>query len=268
MPPAAAPGGRATLPRLPTQPCILGATGGSGTRVFARILRDAGVFIGTHLAPSEDSLPFRDYFDRWTNAYIDNTKRWTRPAPELEQLLAGELPGILAEHGIDARGADTVWGWKAPRSIYFIPFWNRVFPDMRFIHVVRDGRDMAFSDNHNQVLRHSGGFLNPGEEQLRLPVRAMILWSRLNLAAAQFGENDLGNRYIRLRFEDLCREPVATAHRIHDFLGVGHGAPAPGVDAIVPPKSLGRWRNEDAALVAELSEVGREALRVLGYSAV
>ncbi len=245
-------------------PCIAGATGGSGTRIFARILRDAGIFIGTHLAPSEDALPFREFFDRWTNAYIDQTQRWQVPAQRLEALMTEELAILLSTHlaGLDRAS----WGWKAPRSIYLLPFWAHVFPEMRFLHIVRDGRDMAFSTNQNQVLRHSGALLDPGEERASLPVRAMILWSRINLMAARFGAEVLGQRhYLRLRFEDLCREPDNTALRIHDFLGVRSGNSSAIAKEIVVPESLGRWRREDGSLIAELENIGREALDVLGY---
>ena len=39
-------------------PYVIGATGGSGTRVTARIVRAAGVYIGTELNPYEDAVAF------------------------------------------------------------------------------------------------------------------------------------------------------------------------------------------------------------------
>ena len=49
---------------------------------------------------------------------------------------------------------DSKWGWKSPRSIYYLPYYKAVLGDaFRFIHVVRDGRDVALGDN--QMQHHS-----------------------------------------------------------------------------------------------------------------
>ncbi len=248
-------------------PCIIGATGGSGTRVFARIARAGGMYIGTKLAPSEDALPFREFFERWVNAFVDQTGRWEKPAPRLEELMAADLAAVLEEHCEGAGPRHAAWGWKAPRSIYLLPFWHRRFPEMRFLHVVRDGRDMAFSANQNQVLRHSGGLLQSGEEKAPLALRAMNLWRRVNLMAAAYGEAHLRERYLRVRFEDLCAEPAATVRRLYDFFGLAGDARRVAEAEVRPPESLGRWKQEKSDLAAEVERLGAEALRTFGYAA-
>jgi len=42
------------------------------------------------------------------------------------------------------------------------------------------------------------------------PERAMLLWGRVNVRAAEFGETHLLDNYLRVRFEDLCAKPVET----------------------------------------------------------
>jgi hypothetical protein len=53
-----------------SHPSIMGATGGSGTRVVARIARRTGLFIGANLNPAEDALEIAAYYDRWINPYF------------------------------------------------------------------------------------------------------------------------------------------------------------------------------------------------------
>lgn len=248
-------------------PCIIGATGGSGTRVVARIVRAGGMFIGSRLPDTEDALPFKDYFDRWVNAYMDQTARWTRSSPRLEALMAEELPGLLRQHSEGMKHGTSAWGWKAPRSIYLLPFWSRLFPGLRFLHVVRDGRDMAFSANQNQVQRHSCSLLDAGEEASSLPVRAMLLWSRLNLMAAEFGETRLGDRYLRVRFEDLCHQPQSIIRQIYGFLGLQGDVERIAAEEVKPPASLGSWRRQSPDVIAELERLGARALQRLGYIA-
>ena len=46
------------------------------------------------------------------------------------------------------------WGWKAPRSIYYLPLLLRVLKgNLRFIHVIRDGREISVADNQQQYVQ-------------------------------------------------------------------------------------------------------------------
>jgi hypothetical protein len=247
------------------EPCIIGATGGSGTRVVARIARGGGMFIGSHLAPSEDALPFRSYFDRWINAFMDQTACWEASAPRLENLMAEELPALLAEHRADARSDQDPWGWKAPRSIFLLPFWKRIFPGLRFLHVIRDGRDMAFSANQNQVLRHGGALLRPGEERLSVEVRSTLLWSRLNAMAADFGERCLGDAYLRIRYEDLCSDPEAVIGRLFIHFRLEGDIARIAAEEVRPPATIGRWKRQAAEVIDRVETAGEQALRKFGY---
>jgi hypothetical protein len=51
-------------------PLVIGAMGGSGTRVIAHIVRHAGYFMGTNLNISEDAMEFVAFYDRWINHFI------------------------------------------------------------------------------------------------------------------------------------------------------------------------------------------------------
>jgi hypothetical protein len=61
-----------------TAPLVIGATGGSGTRVVAAIVRRAGYFIGTNLNNSLDSMEFPTMYDRWINRF--QLRIWLRYA--------------------------------------------------------------------------------------------------------------------------------------------------------------------------------------------
>ena len=137
-----------------TPPSIMGATGGSGTRVVARIARRAGLFIGTNLNPAEDSLDIAEYYDRWINPYL-----WHAPGlgPDVQPEMRAELGPLLERHRAPAEGGR--WGWKEPRSIFLVSFLARSLPGLRLVHVVRDGRDVAFSKNQNQPRKHADAFL-------------------------------------------------------------------------------------------------------------
>lgn len=238
----------------------MGATGGSGTRVVARIVRRSGLFTGAELNESEDALKLGDYSDRWINTYLAH--RDGSLPHEVETGMLGDLWGILREHCAPIEDDPRPWGWKEPRSIYLLPFFHRHLGKLRFLHVVRDGRDMALSENQNQLRKHGDAAGIPAE--LPPAVRSIALWSWVNLDAKRYGEEQLRDRYLRIRFEDLCGSPVETAGRILDFVGL-EGDPSVAAEEVAAPPSLGRWRLESSRAVAELEGVGGEALAALGY---
>jgi hypothetical protein len=92
-------------------------------------------------------------------------------------------------------------------------------PGLRFLHFLRDGRDIAFSKNQNQLNWHGRAVLGDELEKARTATRSLALWNRVNLAAAEYGERHLGPRYLRVRFEDLCSDPRVTVESIFEFLG-------------------------------------------------
>lgn len=247
------------------RPLIIGATGGSGTRVLARIVRDGGFFLGTHLNDSEDAIDFGAFSDRWVTEYVRALKKQSEEA--LEAAMRRDLAEVLQTH-CSPRTLDrhpTFWGWKEPRSIYLLPFWQRVFPALKFLHLVRDGRDMALSQNQNQLAKHGRALLTWREQWLSRPARSMLLWSRINTMAADYCARHMAGRYLLVRFEDLCAEPWREVRRIFRFCELGEEAVEQAVREIEPPATLGRWRQEPLKRVLMLERLGAHALRRFGY---
>jgi Sulfotransferase family len=240
-------------------PIVIGATGGSGTRVVARIARVTGLFIGDDLNPAEDALDIAEFYDRWINPYFWHRHDW---GPDVEPEMRAELDALLERHRAPADGGR--WGWKEPRSIFLIPFLAAALPGMRFVHVVRDGRDLAFSKNQNQPRKHADAFLGSTSPRPESPTRAIELWRAVNLEAADAGERELAERYRRIRYEDLCAEPERVVAEILAFLDQD-GDPAELARAVDPPPTLGRWRESDPVLVRELEQIAAPALERFGY---
>ncbi len=86
---------------------------------------------------------------------------------------------------------------SASQHLFIALSYTRDFPDLKFIHVVRDGRDMALSSNQNQLRKHGGAILTWNERFFRSkPERSLLLWARVNLHAAEFGESNLRENYL------------------------------------------------------------------------
>jgi Sulfotransferase family len=246
-------------------PLIIGATGGSGTRIVARLARHAGYDLGRHLNASEDALEFYSFHDRWINRFVGSEDRHVAlPASEAERMRQ-EFHQALKQH-LSGTTESARWGWKAPRSVYLLPFLHAQFPQLKFIHVLRDGRDMAFSKNQNQLRKHGRAVLNWRERWFYpVPLRSLLLWERVNLRASRYGEAELRGNYHLVRFEDLCQSPVETTKRIMQFLAADVDAESVARAEIAPPASIGRWREHPAPLLARMESVAAISLRKFGY---
>ncbi|HEX6900121.1 MAG TPA: sulfotransferase [Thermoanaerobaculia bacterium] len=239
-------------------PCVIGATGGSGTRAFARIVRRGGVDIGSHVNVSEDALELAAFLDRW----IDRFMSVSPLPPSMEARMLADLKDTLKRH---QRGDGRSYGWKEPRSLFLLPFFVRHLSGLRLLHAVRDGRDIAFSSNQNQLRKHGRALLAPDEDAWPEPVRSIVLWSRVNGLTADYGEALLPGRYLRVRYEDLCAHPTDVVRRILDFFGLSGDAEEIARQEVLPAPSLGRWRRQDPDILARLHDAGGTALQRFGY---
>jgi hypothetical protein len=249
------------------RPIVVGATGGSGTRAVHGALARAGAFMGRELNHAGDAMAFEPLLDTYINRVLENTQGLDYRAADLPEglraALLEELAEVVARYRADRPERAPAWGWKNPRSMYLLPLIAEVCPGLRFIHLVRDGRDMALSDNQNQLNKHFAALFGaaPGTDGEPAPVASIRLWARVNLDVARWGERRLGRRYVRLRFEDLCARPDAEMGALLARFGLSPD----GAAAVVKPDSIGRWREADPALIGRLDAAGGDGLRTFGY---
>lgn len=259
-------------------PVAIGGLGGSGTRVFAEMLRYAGVDIGTRLNRSLDNLWFTVLFKRaaWVGRRPEDEELSTaarlfclattrglaqRLEPEDATLiadLAADLPpnggwqcGARAEHAADLLASrrdrpPLSWGWKEPNTHVFLPALDRALPGLRYIHVVRDGRDMAFSANTWQTRHWAHLYGLPMTEDIPLPVRQLRYWLRANRAALDYGAQAMPGRFIVMPYEAFCADPEPHWHRLLSLLGKP-ASPLPS-DLAIQPTTIGRAGTHDMSL--------------------
>lgn len=252
-------------------PVVIGATGGSGTRALRKALVRAGVYMGANTNNEGDAMDFEPLLDQMINRAMTHgggldyqvedlpAALWERYRRTFHQLLEWYL--------LDRPPGNSPWGWKNPRSMYLLPLHARLFPQLRFIHMLRDGRDMALSTNINQALKHGVAVLGP--EQGGLDDKRLVsasLWCAANQQVSDWGSRHLGDRYRLVRFEDLCADPAGTLAELLGWLGLDPAAALPAAKAIHAPSSLGRWRDAEPGLLAELQARTGPALTRFGYA--
>ncbi len=183
-------------------PAVIGALGGSGVRVIPAIMRTAGFWMGAWVNPkTEDAMATRFFLQRYFDGAVAS------PA-HCEADLRRACASAVAAHRWRMPDTKMPWGWKNPRCMWVIPFLTRVYPGLKFIHVVRDGRDMALTNNTN-LLRQHGELLLDDPAAKSDQVRAQLeLWTKGNRTAHGDGSTHLGHNYLCITYEDLgdCRK--------------------------------------------------------------
>ena len=256
--------GYKTLKAAPP-PIFIGGTGGSGTRVVTGIVQSAGIFMGSSLYEANDARATPWYLHKW-KAYVK--ANGTDFSVRQQQRMRRDLIFALLKHRGHQLDSRSPWGAKNPWLIYFLPHLHACFPDLKFIHVIRDGRDMAFSKNQFQLETVGEMYLTDLKTRLAnaaKPVRSIALWSKINSETTHFGETILGDHYLRVRLEDLCAKPDLIIPEIYRFLETPEADVQSAVDLVSRPASLGRWIGRNATIAAQLHQEGRTGLQAFGY---
>jgi len=243
-------------------PVVIGGSGGSGTRVLSELLMMSGFYMGARQNVSCDALDFVGFYDQWLNKYgFGRSAMSTMDESSMHAVFKQSMDrfneGLNLSDSLD-------WGWKNPRSMLILPFLNDCLPDMKFIHLVRDGRDMVCSKNKNQFEKHGDLILSDTQQGYSAEEKAMYFWSESNMLVAEYGEAFMGERYMRIRFEDLCLHTEKTLNGLESFLGrLLNNKEFTGF--IHTPKSVGRWLERSKSCQVEFMHSGEKAMRYFAY---
>jgi hypothetical protein len=209
--------------RRPPAPFIVGVNR-SGTTLLRLMLDshpDLTIPPETHFVPEMIRLARRDNTTRkrLLRAATDHP-RWGDFGLD-EQVLLGRLQKIkplTPEGAIRAfydlyaeKEGKARWGDKTPRYMRAMPRIERALPEARFIHLIRDGRDVALSQAERALDGQAPTITEVAER-----------WQR-RIQAARAHSAELDN-YLEVRYEDLVGDPEGTLRRICRFIDLPYDA--------------------------------------------
>jgi len=99
-----------------------------------------------------------------------------------------------------------IWGDKSPLNSLHLPWIYKTFPEAKYLHLLRDGRDAVSS------MAKRGRTLE----------QATYKWMRAVKEAEKLGKRLSKNRFLTVRYEDLVENPHDTMNEICDFLSVNY----------------------------------------------
>lgn len=125
-------------------------------------------------------------------------------ASALDRPYLSQVAEVIYRHHMAQEGKQR-WGDKTPGYITIIPQLAQIFPGARFIHLLRDGRDVAKSF---QATGWFGPWLHDSTAEWTKALDYQERWGRSYLAA----------QMLQVRYEELVRQPEETVGRICGFL--------------------------------------------------
>lgn len=241
-------------------PVVIGGMGDSGTRDIARILKQAGFWMGSRVnAQTEDAMAPRLLLEK---AFI----HLVREGDEADAKWVGLFSKLIQAHRQGMPDEDGLWGWKNPRAMWIIPFLSRVYPELKFIHVVKDGRDIAISEDRRLLKRYGYSLLDDREERQQEMARQFRLWAVGNMRAWEDGKKYLGDNYMVVNYETLCSNPCEQLPRIFRHCGITCNEQL--VDDAKQHLHEGRtglWRNNENLMFHHPNKEVKDALKLFGY---
>ena len=254
-------------------PVIVYNAAHSGSRLLTRMLTAMGVYMGANLSDSEDSLDLAELVEHIVLEHApDYARLFAEGDPALERLASRAVTEHLAARPPGAR-----WGWKHCETGHALPVIARLFPRAQVIHLIRDGRDVAFSPfvapKHPywrkiyfgvaQLRSWRGLAMTQRAYRAHGPLFNATRWVNSVTLGRAHGTM-LGERYCEVRYEDVVADPQAAATRIAAFLGLP--APEFAAEALgVQTGRVGKWRALPQAETAEVLELLGPTLSAFSY---
>jgi hypothetical protein len=209
-----------------------------------------------------------------------------------------ELPSSEVDHAADqsetyaelveaiydryaSRRGKPLAGEKTPDYVRRIPLLRGLFPHSRFVHIIRDGRDVALSLRDWANDKKGPGKLERWAED---PIAVSALWWSWQVKSGRKAGRRLGAKgYLEVRYEALVNDPDAELRRLCAFLDIpfrsemlrfheGRRKESPGLSAKSAWKpttpGLRDWRRQMTAIETALFEaIAGPLLRELGFPA-
>jgi hypothetical protein len=152
-------------------------------------------------APADALAPIRDQRE-WEDFGFTESELLDRFGA-LEPLSATTVARSFFEAYAERHGKRR-WGDKTPMYVKRMATIEAVLPEARFVHLIRDGRDVALSRARRGFGKNAGGR------------RAGQRWRRRILAARE--QSQRLPHYLELRYEDLIEDPEGILRRVCDFV--------------------------------------------------
>lgn len=199
--------------------------GHSGTRILSHILTASGFYMGSKLNRSGDLTPkgeLRKIYKacRLVGKYVKylGDFKWDfstviemEPPDEFISLVESYLDCVL-------NSDEENKGWKLPETILAYPWVVKMFPDIKYIYLIRDPVDCISGAHPTDSLSYFNVPMTTDNMELGLKMTHRIFSWKYQFEI--FKATPKPDNLIEMRFEDLVTNQKVELKRLEKFLGV------------------------------------------------
>ncbi len=200
----------------------------SGTTWFQRLLDTHPEIVCSGEGHFAESLlkPFNKLAHQYNEQQKISAKRVYEDKPYYQGLKSQEIDficrtivgAIMSQRRIP-EGIKCV-GDKTPRHSLHMDLLAHVFPEAKFVNIVRDGRDVITSTCHHAFRAgHTSAIDKTRPEYFNMTEKFANVWVNNVRSAEEFGRKN-PDKYISIRYEDMLDKPEETLSQIFRFLNV------------------------------------------------
>lgn len=245
-------------------PIILMGRGHSGTRVLSWVCAKLGLNLGT-----SESLATGDADDQKFTQQIKKIAINTVGSSALQAEEMTRFQKAVLEYYQRLGSPKAAWGWKFPETYLIAPYIAQTFPQAKYIHLIRDGRDIAFKEHlTDDPHRKLGKLILSHQNALDLPhhLQAAISWAFQVDQFDQFRQSVTPSHVLDVSFEQLCLTPQKVVAELCKFLDLPMTKACESyIQNDINLKKVAQYRENDSQLVQEVETHIGPTLKRYGY---
>lgn len=187
---------------------------------------------------------------------------------------------MLNQRDPKTKDSPPLWGFKIPHLLWCFPLLAETFPNSRFIHLTRHpvpcsiGKEAKGSDKTSRAGGQGKTLLPPAIEYStgkvmtkRIDPRDKSIQEKLNAYSwnhsvgrgCEYGRRVLGDRYLEIRYEDICSNPQAADDKIAEFLDL----PTKKTGIVIKPSPSSVYEKSPEA--KEAWDICKNTAKKIGY---
>lgn len=266
------------LPTRPvlTRPVFIVGCGRSGTTILGKLLSQHAQL--AYLNEPRHIWRHEPQTDIWSENSNLNGGKLVLTADDFSEVAATRIHTAFAVE-VRIQGKHRLVE-KLPINSFRIEFINRLFPEALFIHIIRNGIEVAHSIAELSdrkpwfgykeykwhllvkyaIQKGYGSLVDLCTDNI---LRGMLEW-RLSVLSALEGFNNLSDsRKLEIRYEDLIQDPLSICKSLENFIGV---KPDNEMQAFAVTKINRKVRSVDLTSIHHsMYQIGGNLLAELGY---
>jgi hypothetical protein len=130
--------------------------------------------------------------------------------PKNQRSLAKIIDEVFLAYANEKAPGAKIWGDQSPLHTYYLRLISRVFPEAKYVHLLRDGRDVISS----LVERYGDDYLN----------EAIYRWKTSLKRSDEMRKRLNDQQYLEVRYEYLVEKPESVLKEVSQFLNIDYSS--------------------------------------------